>query len=137
MSHARKHVIESVLNDFPVPSDEETIVRCVALRGGSVCEVEDSEGKSSLVSIPNKFHKTIWISKGTEFGIPFWRVEGDYLIVQGHDFGTKNQGCVVHVLYKEQIKHLKELGKWPVWKNVEERSMSVLGSFGSYKTQQH
>lgn len=65
MSHARKHVIESVLNHFPVPSEEEAIVRCIALRGGSVCEVEHPDGKTTLVSIPNKFHKTIWISKGS------------------------------------------------------------------------
>jgi hypothetical protein len=37
------------------------------------------------------------------------------------EFGAKTQGYVVNVLYKEQIKHLKEVGKWPgVW-DCEER----------------
>lgn len=122
MSHARKHVIESVLNHFPVPSEEEAIVRCVALRGGSVCEVEHPDGKTTLVSIPNKFHKTIWISKGNTGFFVFFNILGDYLIVQAHDLQSKNQGIVVHVLYKEQIKHLKELNLWPaVWMNCEER----------------
>lgn len=118
MSHSRKHVTDRVLNEFPIPTDTQSVVRTFALRGNNVAEVEDSEGSKYLVMIPQKFNKCVWISRGTHsqgqiFYSPFFT--GDFLIVEPFDNykTTGNRALVVAVLYKEQIKHLKSENLWP------------------------
>lgn len=118
MSHARKHVTDSVLNQFPVPSATEVIVKCISLKGNNVAEVETPEGSKLLVTIPQKFNKVVWVSRGF-FKFPhFFSFEnsGDFLIIQPtlDQYKTaSNQGIVTTILYKEQIKHLKTEGVWP------------------------
>lgn len=66
------------------------------------------DGEDSLAILPTKFRKLIWVKRG------------DYLIVSGasHDFQTaagntgKVKFMVEHILYKDQVKHLKEQGFW-------------------------
>lgn len=72
-------------------------------------EEDGGPDSSSLAILPTKFRKLIWVKRG------------DFLIVSGtsHDFLTaagekgKVKFMVEHILYKEQVKHLKEAGLWP------------------------
>ncbi len=73
------------------------------------CQVLLDDGaEESLALLPTKFRKLIWVKRG------------DFLIVAGasHDFLTaagdrgKVRFMVEHILYKEQVKHLKAEGLW-------------------------
>jgi len=104
MSHSRKHLTISTLNDFPVPSNDEKICRVTKLLGNNNLEVQLPNGKTLVVTIPQKFNKVVWIGKG------------DFLITdlfQNYRTSDKSNGIVLHVLYKDQIKHLKSINIWP------------------------
>ncbi len=60
------------------------------------------DGKTSLVSMPVKYRKVVWIKRG------------DYVIVDPIAEGDKVTGEIAHVLYANQIKHLKKCGLWSV-----------------------
>lgn len=70
----------------------------------------DDGQEESLALLPTKFRKLIWVKRG------------DHLIVSGasHDFLTaagdkgKVRFMVEHILYKDQVKHLKAQGLWYV-----------------------
>ena len=84
---------------LPVPRPPPTHVPTQVL-------VED--GEESLAILPTKYRKLIWVKRG------------DFVIVAGasHDFLTaagdkgKVRFMVEHILYKDQVKHLKEAGLW-------------------------
>ncbi|TYZ61666.1 hypothetical protein PybrP1_010665 [[Pythium] brassicae (nom. inval.)] len=105
----RKGVTDKVLYDAPEPKENEQIVRVVGLRGGNLFEVADALGTRSLTLLPAKFRKLIWIKRG------------DFLIVASSDeaaTGKKKKKTAVssnveHILYKDQIKHLKSANLWP------------------------
>ncbi|CAH0477303.1 unnamed protein product [Peronospora belbahrii] len=107
----RKGVTKRVLYGDPEPKDNELIVRVIALRGSNLFEVVDAHGDKSVTMLPTKFRKLIWVKRG------------DFLIVGEGDGGetTTAKGTkgavtsiVVHILYKEQIKSLKQKDLWPV-----------------------
>lgn len=130
-SHLRKHVTDSVLNQFPEPSHGEYIAQVMGSRGGNVLEIlvpaasEDTETcandshketSKELAILPTKFRKLIWVKRG------------DFIIVGGDDTtkasseeqqqqqpSSKNKVryMVRHILYKDQISHLKSLKLWP------------------------
>jgi probable RNA-binding protein EIF1AD len=128
-SHLRKHVTDSVLNQFPEPSHGEHIAQVMGSRGGNVLEIlvpaasEDTNNctndihndtSTELAILPTKFRKLIWVKRG------------DFIIVGGDDTtkvapqeqqqpSTKNKVryMVRHILYKDQISHLKSLKLWP------------------------
>jgi len=106
MSKSRKFVKDNALNSFPTPHDNQTIVQVTELRGGNICEVVNPAGTKLLARIPAKFNKVIWIGRC------------DFLIIEPHQEEVKMQSGVVtarilHVLYKDQIQHLKSLNIWP------------------------
>mmetsp|Transcript_16932 Transcript_16932/g.19492 ORF Transcript_16932/g.19492 Transcript_16932/m.19492 type:complete len:533 (+) Transcript_16932:173-1771(+) len=108
-SHYRKHLTDSVLNDFPEPKDNELIVKVVATRGSNQFDIctPSSVGSSELAILPTKFHKLVWVKRN------------DYVIAQYvvDDNDDKKKGgirfMIQHILYKEQIKHLKSNNLWP------------------------
>jgi probable RNA-binding protein EIF1AD len=139
-SHYRKHLTSNILNNLPEPEVDDVIARVVGSRGGNIIEIEvpvvttttatsattgDSEGSndagapagvaSSLSLMPTKYHKLIWVKRG------------DFLIVTGSssDYTTqvaaddKDAGggkigyMVKHILFSEQVKHLRNKGIWP------------------------
>ena len=51
-------------------------------------------------------------SKAPLFTTKFHSFVGDYVIVEPIDEGDKVRGEIVVILYKEQIKYIKEEGKW-------------------------
>jgi len=106
MSKSRKHVKNNALNSFPVPEGNQIITKVAELRGGNLCEVLTPAGGKLVVRVPSKFNKVIWIGRG------------DYLIVEPSNESVKMQsgeikGHILHVLYKDQIHHLKSLKLWP------------------------
>ena len=46
------------------------VVRAIELKGANIVEVETEAAETFLISIPNKFNKMIWISKGTFYLSP-------------------------------------------------------------------
>lgn len=99
----------------------------MGLKGANICEVEREDGEKYLVTIPAKFNKVLWISKGT-LTIIFiiYNILGMFLIVETFtnvDWGaSKVKGRVSHVLYEQQIAHLQRIKNWPKkWmKNAKE-----------------
>lgn len=120
-THYRKHLTDAVLHDLPEPKDNEKIARVVSTRGGNhfdICVANDDT--VYLAILPTKFHKLVWVKRG------------DYVLVEvGEDdeaaqetSGTsKNKAAnhddggirhmISHILYKDQVKHLKVNGLWP------------------------
>jgi probable RNA-binding protein EIF1AD len=111
---------DSVLNDLPEPSEHEQIARVVATRGGNHFDVclphDDTE---YLAILPTKFHKLVWVKRGDYVLVEV----GDSVIhdTTADDPRTKNKSddesgirhMISHILYKDQVKHLKSKGLWP------------------------
>lgn len=114
-STKRKHVTKEVLDEFRLPTDNERIVQVVAGRGNNLHEVYDPNSRVDgidstgvpenankyLVSMPTKFRKNVWIKRG------------DYVVVEPIVEGDKVKAEIVQILYKAQIKYIKEQGQWP------------------------
>ena len=100
-STKKKHVMAEVLDEFEVPKESETIVRIVGGKGNNLHMVEDTARNQFLVSMPRKFRRSVWVKRG------------DFVVVQPIEEGDKVKAEIVRVLYKEQIKYIKEEGKWP------------------------
>lgn len=112
-SHYRKHLTDSVLHDFPEPTPpNERIAKVVGTRGSNQFElvVDPLDGPldetPQLAILPTKFRKLVWLKRN------------DYVIcvVGGEDDKGDEGGIrymIEHILYKEQVKHLKEKGMWP------------------------
>ncbi|PFX17448.1 probable RNA-binding protein EIF1AD [Stylophora pistillata] len=98
----RKHVAKEVLDDYVVPDPNQQIVKILGGRGNNLHEVETSDGKKFLVSMPSKFRKSVWIKRG------------DFVIVDPIEEGNKVCAEMVHILYGKQIKYLKNEGLWPL-----------------------
>ncbi|XP_045180073.1 probable RNA-binding protein EIF1AD isoform X2 [Mercenaria mercenaria] len=97
----RKHVVKEVLDDFVLPEGNQQIVRISAGRGNNLHEVETENNEKFLVSMPTKFRKNVWIKRG------------DFVIIEPIDEGDKVKAEIVYILYKDQVKYIKEEGKWP------------------------
>ncbi|CAK4613297.1 hypothetical protein LEN26_006800 [Aphanomyces euteiches] len=106
----RKGVTQDVLYGEPEPADGELIVRVQSMRGSNLLEIETPEGSTGLAMLPTKYRKLIWIRRG------------DYLIVAGATGKSKGavNYIVEHILYKDQIKHLKKKNVWPEAFTVDE-----------------
>jgi len=114
-STKRKHVTKEVLDEFRLPQNNEKIVQIIAGRGNNLHEVYDPNCETSsdvtlnqelgankyLVSMPTKFRKNVWIKRG------------DYVVVEPILEGDKVKAEIVQILYKEQIKYIKEQRLWP------------------------
>jgi probable RNA-binding protein EIF1AD len=106
----RKHLQESVLNDFPIPSESEQIIQIVSSQGSNQLEVRTADGAVSLAILPTKFRRLVWVKRG------------DFLIAScsGEEYETAEgisgrvRFIVEHILYPEQVKYLQSSGHWPV-----------------------
>lgn len=96
-----KHVTKEVLEDYVLPTEKQEIVRILSGKGNNLHEVEDASGNAYLVSMPTKFRKNIWVKRG------------DFVIVEPIEEGDKVKAEIVRILYREQVKYIKEEGKWP------------------------
>merc|ERR1712154_344457 len=100
-STKKKHVMAEVHDEFELPKETESIVRIVGGKGNNLHMVEDASRDQFLVSMPRKFRRSVWVKRG------------DFVVVQPIEEGDKVKAEIVRVLYKEQIKYIKEEGKWP------------------------
>lgn len=107
-SHYRKHLTDAVLHDYPEPTENECIAKVVATRGGNQFDVLVAGNDTpQLAILPSKFNKLIWVKRG------------DYCIVETGDDDAQDSTSggvrylITHILYKEQIKHLKAKKLWP------------------------
>uniref|UniRef100_T1JA27 Probable RNA-binding protein EIF1AD n=1 Tax=Strigamia maritima TaxID=126957 RepID=T1JA27_STRMM len=107
----KKHVVREVLDEFVLPSDNQEIVKVVSGRGNNLHEVESSSGEKFLASMPTKFRKNIWIKRG------------DFVIVEPIEEGEKVKAEIINILYKEQIKNIKQQGLWP--KEFEDKKETI------------
>uniref|UniRef100_A0A023FH58 Probable RNA-binding protein EIF1AD n=1 Tax=Amblyomma cajennense TaxID=34607 RepID=A0A023FH58_AMBCJ len=96
-----KHVTKEVLEDYVLPKENQQIVRVLSGRGNNLHAVEDPSGTTYLVSMPVKFRKNIWIKRG------------DFVIVEPIEEGDKVKAEIQHILYRDQMKYIKEEGLWP------------------------
>mmetsp|Transcript_11441 Transcript_11441/g.32840 ORF Transcript_11441/g.32840 Transcript_11441/m.32840 type:complete len:216 (+) Transcript_11441:64-711(+) len=121
-THYRKHLTDSVLHDLPEPDDDERIAKVVSTRGSNqfdivlalyggadgagIDEQQQQQRTPQLAILPTKFHKLVWVKRN------------DFVIVQagGEDEENDVKGIryiITHILYKDQVKHLKSKGLWP------------------------
>lgn len=157
-SHYRKHLTDSVLNDFPEPTHpNQRIAKVVGTRGSNQFELivapptynqhlqqQDGEdgGKDStndnlnkevnvdngvgkdnldmtpqLSILPTKYRKLIWL-KRNDHVICECAQDDDYDQTNKIKNSSSIEGgirfMITHILYKDQIKHLKEKNLWPL-----------------------
>ncbi|KAJ3052647.1 putative RNA-binding protein eif1ad [Rhizophlyctis rosea] len=101
----RKQTARQVLTELPLPTDAQLVGKVLETRGGGVYDVVyyDKLGneQKTLISLPTKFRKLIWVKRGS------------YIIFELLDAKTKIEGEIVHVLFPEHIKNLRNQGLWP------------------------
>ncbi|BFZ07511.1 hypothetical protein BsWGS_10550 [Bradybaena similaris] len=97
----KKHVTKEVLEEYPLPEGARQVVRVTASRGNNLHEVETASKETFLVSMPTKFRKHVWIKRG------------DYILVDPIEEGGKVKAEISHILFREQIRHIKDKGLWP------------------------
>ncbi|GAB4820131.1 hypothetical protein N2152v2_007177 [Parachlorella kessleri] len=86
-----------------LPQEGQQIVRACGSRGSNLIEVEYPDGRSTLCLLPAKFHKKLWIKKGS-----FLYIEA---VAEADSSVT---GQIVRVLYEDDVKQLKKVpGVWP------------------------
>ncbi|KAG2489844.1 hypothetical protein HYH03_011647 [Edaphochlamys debaryana] len=105
MSRSRKHVTLGLDGDVEAPGPGQSIVRALGSRGSNLIEVEFPDGRQTLVMMPAKFNKKLWVKRG------------GFLLIEASEEAqqdTKVTGTIVGVLYDDQIKQLSKMpGVWP------------------------
>lgn len=97
----RKHVTKEVLDEYVLPEEKQQIVKVVAGRGNNLHEVQTADNENFLVSMPTRFRKNVWIKRG------------DFVLIEPIEEGDRVKAEILRILYKDQIKYIKEEGKWP------------------------
>lgn len=140
-SHYRKHLTDSVLHDLPEPSENERIAKVFGTRGSNQFEliVDPGPGSGSgsdqldmnmnmtrqLAILPTKFRKLVWL-KRNDYVICAVAEDEKQKEKENNDDNDKDDSkdkcsgveggiryMIQHILYKDQIKHLKDNGLWP------------------------
>eukprot|EP00949_MAST-11_sp_MAST-11-sp1_P000914 g914.t1 len=105
----RKNVEREVLDDLPEMEEGHCIVQVVQSHGGNIFETKAPDGSTTLARLPTRFRNLIWVKRGA------------FLLCSSADgtFETASGSAgrvtlnVERVLYKDQIRHLQSMGKWP------------------------
>jgi probable RNA-binding protein EIF1AD len=108
-SNYRKHVSQAALGDAPELEDGDGVVRVIGSRGGNIFEVESGDGARSLARLPTKFHKLVWVKRGSFLLVT--SSEADYLTSSGE--AGKVVFNIKAVLLEEQVAALKDHAIWP------------------------
>lgn len=106
MNRRRKHVLQTKEKEICWPQENRHFAKALGARGDNLVEVEFEDGTSSLVLLPARFNKKLWIRSGT------------FLVVEqqsGKETGDKGRisGTIEDVLYKNDIDHLRRQKFWP------------------------
>ena len=97
----RKYVYQEHLSEVEPPSGEQTIGRLLQTRGNNLHQVEDSDGRVYLASMPPKVRRNIWVRRGT------------FLLLEPIAEGDKVRAEVVRVLSRDHVAELRRIGAWP------------------------
>ncbi|GAB0091598.1 Probable RNA-binding protein EIF1AD [Sergentomyia squamirostris] len=99
----RKHVMrEFWMDNFDLPTENQTIVRVLQSRGNNLFDVESpNEEENFLVSMPTKFRKNMWVKRG------------DFILVEPIEEGNKVKAEIVKILTPEHIKEYTKANVWP------------------------
>ena len=114
-THYRKHLTDQVLFHLPEPEKADHVAKVVSTRGTNQFDVKLAGGRDVLAILPTKFCKLVWVKRG-EFvvvsGVEDSVEEGgDHETAEGT--GNAIRHMIKHILYKDQIQHLKSKGLWP------------------------
>jgi probable RNA-binding protein EIF1AD len=91
---------EMVLTNFPEPTDTQLIARVTECLGQNQFKVK-GKNNEYLVSLPPKFQKTVWIKNHS------------FVIIEPFTNPNKVEGEIIYILFKDDIKNLKQKGIWP------------------------
>ncbi len=136
-SHYRKHLTDSVLNDLPEPSENERIAKVTGTRGSNQFElvIDPLDGEldatPKLAILPTKFRKLVWLKRNDYVICAVAEDDGpttsssttskgeeesesqDKSLSASGDIDGGIRYMIEHILYKDQVKHLKDKGLWP------------------------
>lgn len=93
-----KKLTQQALQSYPDISPTQVVSKIISSQGGSLFKVQGPG--VDLVSLPNKFQKSLWIRRGS------------FVIVEPSASDTKVNGEIVAVLMPMDVKELKRLDKW-------------------------
>ncbi|KAI8471821.1 MAG: hypothetical protein J3K34DRAFT_520188 [Monoraphidium minutum] len=104
----RKYITQqSLTQEVQPPGPDESIVRALGARGGNIVEVEHPDGRATLVLMPARFNKKLWVRRGGFLII-------DESAEAQEDASSRVTGTIVSVLYDEHVRKLQKLpGVWP------------------------
>lgn len=101
MASRRKHLVHAQQDLTLQPN--QCVVRVLAPKGGNVFEVAFASAQTTMVSLPSRFNKLLYVKRG------------GYLIVETSPEATGAvTGFVVAVLYDDDVKALRRQGDWCV-----------------------
>lgn len=112
----RKVVTDAVLYDFPEPTATQRIALVQRSHGGNLLEVETGDGGTGsrgLAMLPTKFRKLVWVKRGDAVIVS--EAAGSFVTAEGEAGAVRF--IVEHILYADQVKHLRAVGKWPACLN--------------------
>ena len=108
----RKQVTDSVLYAFPEPGPSQHVAVVIKSHGSNLLEVETPAGSAAgrgLAMLPSKFRKLVWVKRG-DFVIVD-EAAGSFVAADGAAGAVRYM--VEHILYGDQVRHLRSIGKWP------------------------
>ncbi|XP_017038374.1 probable RNA-binding protein EIF1AD [Drosophila kikkawai] len=101
----RKHLMKEMMeDDYALPTEQQQIVRVVSSRGNNLHEVETAKKEAEenfLVSMPNKFRKSMWVKRG------------DFLLIEPIEEGDKVKAEICKILTNDHVKEYTKAGIWP------------------------
>lgn len=103
----RTHVLRQALQEYASPPGPgECICKAHGSRGSNHIDVELPNGERTLMLLPAKFHRKIWIRKGS-----YVIAE---LLADHENVGESVCGRIARVLMQDDVKYLKSMeGVWP------------------------
>ncbi|KAJ2998083.1 hypothetical protein HDV02_004908 [Globomyces sp. JEL0801] len=99
----RRKTTSDVTTINPEPNQNQKIGKVLDIRGGGLFDCT-ADGVNYLLELPAAFKKLMWVKKG------------GYIIFElsTESQSSKIHGSIIHILFNQDIKHLKKLNKWPV-----------------------
>ncbi|KAH8353632.1 hypothetical protein KR084_012336 [Drosophila pseudotakahashii] len=99
----RKHLMKEMMeDDYALPTENQQIARVLSSRGNNLHEVETAKVEENfLVSMPNKFRKSMWVKRG------------DFLLIEPIEEGDKVKAEICKILTPEHVKEYTKAGIWP------------------------
>ncbi|XP_016925061.2 probable RNA-binding protein EIF1AD [Drosophila suzukii] len=99
----RKHLMKEMMeDDYALPTENQQIARVLSSRGNNLHEVETAKVEENfLVSMPNKFRKSMWVKRG------------DFLLIEPIEEGDKVKAEICKILTPEHVKEYTKAGVWP------------------------